>query len=311
MPDQIFLLGNILIMVAYAAISAAIVVPVSRAGQLRTNKLATATAMIFFSCAVGHGFHAAMAYRTVMQVPDAHAMPMDSLGWSWAAAVWDVFTAAVGVYYWTLRRGYGVLLGKGAIYVDPWGQRRLDEADARERAAREIAEAQRAILATLVEHTDDAVAGLTPEGIITAWNGGAERIFGYTAEEVVGKPAAMLADQAGAEQQADVLARVRRGERGQSYEAQRLRKDGTPVDLSLTITPIQDRAGIVIGASVIARDITAAKEAADRRHAIEERTKPGTAHGKPGQACRRRRPRLQQHPGDHRELHRVRDRGNC
>ena len=272
MPDQIFLLGNMVITVAYAAISAAIVVPVARAGQLRTNKLATATAMIFFSCAVGHALHAVMAYRTLIQVPGAHAMHMAPMGWSWTSALWDVLTAAVGVYYWTLRRGYGVLLGKGAIYVDPWGQRRLDEADARERAARDVAEAQRATLATLVEHTDDAVAGLTPEGIITAWNGGAERMFGYTAEEVVGKPAAMLADQAGSEEQADVFARIRRGERGMSYEAQRLRKDGTLVDLSLTITPIQDQAGTVIGACAIARDITSAKEAADRQHAIEERT---------------------------------------
>jgi PAS domain S-box-containing protein len=272
MPDQIFFLGNLVIMIAYAAISVAIVVPVTRAGQLRTNKLATATAMIFFSCSVGHGLHAVMAYQTIMQVPDMPAMHVDAVGWSWISALWDVFTAAVGVYYWTLRRGYGVLLGRGAIYVDPWGQRRLDEADARERAARQVAEAQRATLATVVEHTDDAVVGLTPEGIITAWNGGAERLFGYPAEEVVGEPATMLAGEAGSGEQADVLARVRRGERGMSYETRRLRKDGTPVDVSLTITPIQDQAGTVIGASAVARDITAATEAAERQRAIEERT---------------------------------------
>jgi PAS domain S-box-containing protein len=271
MPDQIFLLGNLVIMVAYAAIMVAIVVPVARAGQLRTNRLATATALIFFSCAVGHALHAVMAYRE-LQVRDAHHMHVDGAGWPWTSAVWDVLTAAVGVYYWTLRRGYGVLLGRGAIYVDPWGQRRLEEADARERAARDIAEAQRATLATVVEHTDDAVVGLTPEGIITAWNGGAERLFGYPAEEVVGEPAAMLADEAGSDQQADVLARIRRGERGLSYETRRLRRDGTPVDVSLTVTPIKDHAGTVIGASAIARDITAAKEAAERRRAIEERT---------------------------------------
>jgi two-component system cell cycle sensor histidine kinase/response regulator CckA len=272
MPDQLFLLGNVVIMVAYTAITVAIVLPVARAGQLRTNKLATATALIFFSCAVGHGLHAVMAYRTLMLVPDTHHMHTEGAGWSWTSAVWDAFTAAVGLYYWTLRRGYGVLLGKGAIYVDPWGQRRLDEADARERAAREIAEAQRATLATVVQHTDDAVVGLTPEGIITAWNGGAERLFGYPAEEVLGRPATMMTDEESSGEQADVLARIRRGERGLSYEARRLRKDGAPVDVSLTITPILDQAGTVIGASAVARDITAAKEAAERQHAIEERT---------------------------------------
>jgi two-component system cell cycle sensor histidine kinase/response regulator CckA len=272
MRDQIFLLGNLVIMVAYAAIMVAIVVPVTRAGQLRTNRLATATALIFFSCAVGHGLHTVMAYHTLTQVPETHPMHPGAARWLWTSSVWDVLTAAVGVYYWTLRRAYGVLLGKGAIYVDPWGQRRLEEADARERAARDVAEAHRATLATVVEHTDDAVIGLTPDGDITAWNGGAERLFGYAAQEILGEPVAMLADGADRDEQANVLSRTRRGERGLAYEARRRRKDGTPVEVSLTITPIPDRAGTVIGASVVARDITAAKEGAERQRAIEERT---------------------------------------
>ncbi|HEY0002876.1 MAG TPA: PAS domain S-box protein [Actinoplanes sp.] len=272
MPDQIFLLGNLVIMVAYAAIMVAIVVPVSRAGQLRTNKLATATALIFFSCAVGHGLHAVMAYRTLIVTPDGHQIHSDAVTWPWTSAIWDVLTATVGVYYWTLRRGYSVLLGEGVLYVDPWGHRRVAEADARERAVREVAEAQRATLATVVQHTDDAVVGITPEGIITAWNGGAERLFGYSAEEVLGEPATMLADEEGSNEQADVLARIRRGERGLSYETRQLRKDGTPVDVALTIAPIEDQVGRVIGASAVARDITAAKEAAERQRAIEERT---------------------------------------
>ncbi len=273
MPDQTFLLANMVITVAYASITVAIVVPVARAGQLRTNKLAVATSMIFFSCAVGHALHAAMAYQTVIGTSAAHHLrDGEAVGWSWTSALWDVVTATVGVYYWTLRRGYGVLLGKGAIYVDPWGQRRLDAAAARERAARDMAETQRATLATVVEHSDDAIVGLTPEGVVTAWNQGAVKIFGYTAEEMLGQPATMLADQIGADQQAGVLSRIRHGGGGLSYEARRLRKDGTPVDLALTITPIADQAGAVIGISAIARDITAAKEAAERQRAIEERT---------------------------------------
>jgi two-component system cell cycle sensor histidine kinase/response regulator CckA len=272
MPDQIFLLANMVIAVAYASITVAIVVPVARAGQLRTNKLAVATSMIFFSCAVGHALHAVMAYSAILAGPAMHHPPKEMSGWSWTSALWDVLTASVGVYYWTLRRSYGVLLGQGAIYVDPWGQNRLDEAAARERAAEDLAEAQRATLATVVEQSDDGIAGLTPEGLITAWNHGAEKIFGYTAEETLGKHASMLTDQTGREQQADVLTRIRNGEGGMSYEARRLRKDGTPVDLHMTITPIVDQAGNVIGISAIARDITAAKEAAERQRAIEERS---------------------------------------
>ncbi|MDP9793168.1 PAS domain S-box-containing protein [Catenuloplanes nepalensis] len=270
---QVFFLANLTIMLAYAAIMVAIVVPVARAGQLRTNRLATATAMIFFSCAVGHGLHAVMAYRAFAQVSAVHPLHDTSLAWSWASAGWDAFTAIVGVYYWSLRRGYGVLLGKGAIYVDPWGQRRLDEVEARERAAQDAAEAHRATLATVVERLDDGVIGLTPEGVITAWNGGAERLFGYTAAEVLGRRADMFVDDAdGAGQQLDALARMRRGERSLRYEARRLRKDGTPVDVALTIAPIEDQAGQVIGVSALARDITAAKEAADRQRALEQRT---------------------------------------
>src|SRR5690242_8608070 len=130
-------------MSAYAAITVAIVVPVSRAGQLRTNKLATATAMIFFSCSVGHGLHALVAIRST-----GHA-GMGTTGPSITSGLWDVLTAVVGVYYWTLRRAYGVLLGGGAIYLDPAGKQVLDAAGARERAARDVAEAHRATLATV------------------------------------------------------------------------------------------------------------------------------------------------------------------
>ncbi|MEV0901289.1 hypothetical protein [Actinoplanes sp. NPDC049802] len=120
MPEQVFLLANMVITVAYASIMVAIVVPVARAGQLRTNKLAVATSMIFFSCAVGHALHAVMAYLTIVQGPTMHHMPGATVGWTWTSALWDVLTAAAGIYYWSLRRGYRVLLGEGAIYVDPW-----------------------------------------------------------------------------------------------------------------------------------------------------------------------------------------------
>ncbi|MEV4278541.1 PAS domain S-box protein [Actinoplanes xinjiangensis] len=272
MPDQMFLLANLVITVAYASITRAILVPVYLAGQLRTNKLAVATSMIFFSCAVGHALHAIMAYQTIIRGPSAHHMAGEAAGWSWTSALWDAGTAAIGIYYWTLRRGYGVLLGPGGIYIDPWGQHRLDEAATRERAARDLAEAQRATLATVVEHSDDAIVGLTPEGLVTAWNRGAEKLFGYTAEEMLGRPASVLADADGAEHQRDVLASIRDGAGGRSYEARRLRKDGTPIDLALTITPIADQTGAVIGISAIARDITAAKEAAEHQRAVEQRS---------------------------------------
>jgi len=272
MLDQLYILGNLVIMSAYAAITVAIAVPLARAGQLRTNKLAVATALIFFSCAVGHGLHALTAYRAVLDPAFMPGMRAASSGHSWWSAGWDLFTAAVGVYYWTLRRGYGVLLGKGAIYVDPWGQRRLDEAGARERAAQDVAENHRATLAVVVEFSDDAIIGGAIDGTVNAWNGGAERLFGYTADEMIGANLSVLTDAAGAGEQAGVLARMARGERGVYYETRRTHKDGSSLEVSVSVSPIRDRSGTVVGISAVARDISAAKEAAERQRAVEERT---------------------------------------
>jgi two-component system cell cycle sensor histidine kinase/response regulator CckA len=259
MREQIFLLGNVIIMLAYLAIMIAIVVPVARAGQLRTNKLAVTTALIFFSCAVGHAFHAWTVYTSIVGGFASHA------GATWSSAVWDLFTAAVGVYYWSLRRNYGILLGEGPIYVDPFGQQRLDEAGARERAAL-------ANLAALVEHSADAIIATQPDGTITAWNRAAERMFGYPAAEAIGRPASILADEEGALEQAEILRRILSGEPGISYEAHRRNKDGAPLEVSLTASPIVDATGTIIGISVVARDVSAAKDAAERQRAMEERT---------------------------------------
>jgi two-component system cell cycle sensor histidine kinase/response regulator CckA len=269
-PEQLFLLANLVIMVAYGAITVAILVPVSRAAQLRANKLAVATAMIFFSCAVGHGLHAFLAYRGIDGGTHlGHALDQ---GGSWPSALWDLYTAMVGVYYWTLRRSYGVLLGQGAIYVSPGDQRRLDEAGARERAARDVAESHLVTLTAVVEHTDAALMGIDLDGKVTAWNSGAEAVFGWTAAEMIGRPITLLSDESGFEQQRAVRKRIHDGERNLVYEARRLRKDGSPVELSINLAAVRDSDGRVTGISVVARDIGAAKEAADRQHALEERT---------------------------------------
>ncbi|SNY73031.1 ATP-binding protein [Paractinoplanes atraurantiacus] len=250
MPEQLYLLANLVIMVAYAGIMVAIVVPVSREGQLRSNRLALATALIFFSCAVGHGLHAWTAYRAI--VDHTGHLP------GWELALWDALTAAVGVYYWSLRRSYGVLLGPGAMYVSPGEEKRLAEA--------------RSTLAAVVEYTDDAIIGLGMGGLVTAWNGGAERLFGYRADEIIGQPVSILADDTGFAEQQEVRARIAAGERGVYYEARRLHKDGSPVEVSLNVAPIQEVNGVVTGVSVVARDIRQAREAAERQRALEERT---------------------------------------
>ncbi|NMO56119.1 PAS domain S-box protein [Actinoplanes sp. TBRC 11911] len=250
-------------MISYAGIMVAIIVPVTRAGQLRTNHLALTTGLIFFSCAVGHGLHAILAWRTLTSAhPGGH---VTGIGWSWVLASWDLTTAGIGVYYWSLRRHYGVLLGKGSIYVSPGEKHRLDEADARERAARDT-------LSAVAEHTETAIIGVTLDGVVTAWNGGAEHLFGYRADEAIGRPVSMFTDDSGADEQRAILERIQSGERGVFYETQRVHKDGSPLEVALNVAGIKDSTGRVTGVSVVARDISAAKEAAERQRALEERT---------------------------------------
>jgi PAS domain S-box-containing protein len=111
-------------------------------------------------------------------------------------------------------------------------------------------------LASLIASADDAIISKTLDGIITSWNRGAERIFGYTADEVIGKSITILIPPGHLDEEPAILARLKRGERIEHYETIRVRKDGSLVDISLTVSPIVGPGGNIIGASKIARDVT-------------------------------------------------------
>lgn len=112
------------------------------------------------------------------------------------------------------------------------------------------------LLASIVEGSDDAIISKDLTGTITSWNKGAERIFGYTAEEAVGKPISMIAAPERRNEMPLILERVKRGERVDHYETIRQTKAGRRVNISLSVSPIYDEAGRIVGASKIARDIT-------------------------------------------------------
>jgi len=131
------------------------------------------------------------------------------------------------------------------------------------------AEEVRSKLATIVESSDDAIISRTLGGTITSWNKGAEVIFGYRADEVMGKPVSMLAAPDHVDEFAAMLHRLRQGEKIAHFETVRVRKDGSRIDVSLTISPIRNAAGDVVGAASIARDITERKRA--EAALIEER----------------------------------------
>ena len=116
--------------------------------------------------------------------------------------------------------------------------------------------AQLARLASIIEYSDDAIASKNLDGIITSWNPGAERLFGYSAQEALGRPMAMLIPPERSTEEPTILARIARGEMTDHFETVRIRKDGRRVDVSVTISPIRDSQGRIVGASKIARDTT-------------------------------------------------------
>jgi PAS domain S-box-containing protein len=171
----------------------------------------------------------------------------------------------------------GALLGYSGLFHNITGRKELV--------------AERDLLARIVEFADDAIMAKNLEGIVTSWNKGAEKIFGFTAAEIIGQPVAIMAPPDRARESAEMTARMLAGERIQHFETKRRRKDGTIVDISITCSPILDFSGKCIGTSAIARDLTQ-KTAMERAIALnadilltEHELSPDeilvvTAHGK-------------------------------
>ncbi len=116
-------------------------------------------------------------------------------------------------------------------------------------------------LSSIIESADDAIISKSLDGIIMSWNRGAERIFGYTADEIIGKSVTILIPPDHIDEEPSILARIKAGERIEHYETVRARKDGSLVEISLTVSPIKTGGGTIIGASKIARDISERKRA--------------------------------------------------
>jgi PAS domain S-box-containing protein len=274
------LVGNCVIAVAYTAIMVAIYRPLIRSGQFWTNRLATTTGLIFFSCAVGHAFHAVAAAQAILGATPVHATHAATSGWSlWPSALWDLFTAGVGVYYWSLRRGYGVLLGRGALFVDPEEQRRLAEIDLREQVAAGRAEAaaeraaQAAILRAVIDSSQSLVYVKDLEGRYVLVNEAFEKAFGVREADVVGHT-----DEEVAPDRAEVWrANDRRALHGTvRVEETATGADGERVYESVKF-PLRDAAGEVHATCGVSLDVTdlrravrAAEEARDEALAQSE-----------------------------------------
>jgi PAS domain S-box-containing protein len=146
---------------------------------------------------------------------------------------------------WLAMRAYPSPEGLAVYFQDITARKRAEEASLR--------------LAAIVESSDDAIISKSLDGIITSWNAAAERIFGYRAEEMIGQPILRLIPEDRHEEEPRILERLRRGERVDHFETIRRTKDGRLLDVSVTISPLRDERGTIIGASKIARDITERK----------------------------------------------------
>jgi PAS domain S-box-containing protein len=176
----------------------------------------------------------------------------------------------------------GRLLGKFMLYYDAPHAFTKDETDLALTVAWHVGfsvermQAQRAALqlAAIVESSEDAIISKHLDGTITSWNYGAERLFGYSAEEAVGRSVTMLIPPDRLDEEPKIIGRIHRGERVEHFETLRRRKDGSLIDISLTISPIRDPEGRIVGASKIARDITERKLAEaklrDSEHQLQQ-----------------------------------------
>jgi PAS domain S-box-containing protein len=135
----------------------------------------------------------------------------------------------------------------------------------------DVAEAGRlSLLASIVESADDAIIAKSLEGIITSWNRAAERMYGYSSEEIIGKSITLIAHADRPDEMNVILGKIRDGQQSAHYETVRVRKDGRAIAVSLTVSPIHDEDGAVIGASSIARDITESKQAFESARSMIE-----------------------------------------
>ncbi len=139
-------------------------------------------------------------------------------------------------------------------------------------------------LAAIVESSDDAILSKSPTGEILSWNSAAQRLYGYSADEVIGKPIRILIPPDRGGEEREILRRILAGERIARYETERVRKDGGRLAISLTISPVRDHNGGIIGASVIAHDITERKRAQERTARLHAVTAALTSR-----RCRRER----------------------
>ena len=256
--------GNALVWLAYVAMP----VMIWRLGVRRPEwtpfkGVVLAFALFIALCGLGH-FLDMLAFFHPMYRLSGHVLIVTGLVSWWTA--------------WSLRRAWPVLMAmRGPAELERVIVERTEEL---KRTIDDLrrAEADRAYLATLVESSGDAIVGKDLDGVVISWNAGAERLFGYTAAEAIGRPITFLFPPDRQDEEPAILERLRRGETVDHFESVRVTRDGRSIGVSLTISPIKDRSGRIIGISKIARDITERMAAEDAHRLAEEKMRSVVNH---------------------------------
>ncbi len=260
---QLALVGNAVISLAYFSITAAIMVPLVRAGQVRANRLGAATAAIFFSCAVGHGLHALHPLLPALLGQSSGEQAAARMV-SWHDALWDVLTACVGVYYWTLRRTYGSLMRGAVLFEDMEERQRVAGLEAAQAVAEARAEAERerdahaAMVKSVIANSQSLIYIKDLEGRYLLANAAFERAFGVSEADVLGQTDAYL-DPELAPVWRDNDLRAQR----ESYTLDEWSEapDGRHVYESVKF-PLFDAAGRLYATCGVSLDVTASRQAA-------------------------------------------------
>jgi PAS domain S-box-containing protein len=274
---QVMAAANVVISLAYFGITAAILLPLVRARAVRANRLGLATAAIFFSCAVGHGMHALHALLAPAGAPSA--ADSAALGVHWHEALWDALTAAVAVYYLTLRRTYGALMGGAAQFEDLEHQRRVAAVNAREAvvAARAAAERERdahaAMLRAVIANNQSLIYVKDLEGRYLLANGAFERAFGVTEAALVGQTDAYLDAELAPVWRANDL----RAQRG-AYQVLEWSEGPTGRRTYETVKfPLHDTDGRLYAICGVSLDVTTRERATEDLQAARDAALAGTA----------------------------------
>jgi PAS domain S-box-containing protein len=254
------LISDLLIGAAYYSIPLALVSLVRRRSDLAFHWVFWMFAAFILACGTTHFIGAIDLWKPAYKVDGIVKLITAILSVGTAVALWPLIPRAVALPSAAqLER----------IVAERTGE--LAELNAelqKENQARRLAEGDQARLAAIVESSQDAIIGKDLRGIVTSWNRAAEHLFGYSAQEMIGQPLLRIFQQERHAEETDILARVAAGQDVAPYESVRATRDGRPIDALITVSPIRERDGTIIGASTIVRDITLQKQSVRERERL-------------------------------------------